>query len=207
MHDGQAQEHVAFRRLAPARNPSSQGRQTGGARVNLSDSLISTIDLGSFSNLWFWIILAVAWSNATHFVMGVPFDLVVRAKRKGGQDMEDLNTLAMIQARRRMAILRSSGPWLLAFWISVITFLASLGFYYGFQLAQALVLLLGPLTLAAWMGLRLAAKLETGTLSDLPLVKKITWYRVGVQSIGLLTILVTTMWGMWQNLSVRVLGG
>ena len=175
--------------------------------MNLSDSLFSTISLGSFSSLWFWIILAVAWSNASHFVMGVPFDMVMRAKRRGGEAMDDLNTLAMIQARRRMAIIRSSGPWLVAFWMTVLTLLGSLGFFYGFQLAQALVLLLGPLTLSGWLGLRLAARIETGALSDLALVKTIIWYRVGVQSIGLLTILVTTMWGMWQNLSVQVLGG
>ena len=52
--------------------------------MNGTDSLFSTIDLRSFSNLWFWLMLAVAWSNVTHFVMGVPFDMVQRAKRKGG---------------------------------------------------------------------------------------------------------------------------
>ena len=51
--------------------------------MNGTDSLFSTIDLRSFSNLWFWLMLAVAWSNVTHYVMGVPFDMVQRAKRKG----------------------------------------------------------------------------------------------------------------------------
>ncbi|MCB1388144.1 MAG: component of SufBCD complex [Rhodobacteraceae bacterium] len=173
--------------------------------MNLTDSLFSTIDFRSFSNLWFWLVLAVAWSNVTHFVMGVPFDLVQRARRRGGAVMDDLNMLAQIQARRRMAILRTSGPWLVGFWMAVLTMLATLGFVHGHELAQALFLLLAPLTLGAWLSLRLSARVETQDLRDEALVKAIFWTRVLIQSIGLLAILVTTMWGMWHNLSVRAL--
>jgi len=175
--------------------------------VNLTDSLFSTIDFRSFSNLWFWLVLAVAWSNATHFVMGVPFDLVLRAKRRGGEAMEDLNVLAAIQARRRLQIASTSGVWLVGFWMAVLTTLAMLGFGYQVELAQAMVLLLGPLTLAALIGLRLARRIDGGALTGAALVKAIYWNRILVQSIGLLTILVTTMWGMWHNLSIRALGG
>ena len=194
-----------FPRLAPARKATNQGATGKGFRVNLTDSLFSTIDFRSFSNLWFWLVLAVAWSNVTHFVMGVPFDLVQRARRRGGAVMDDLNMLAQIQARRRMAILRTSGPWLVGFWMAVLTMLATLGFVHGHELAQALFLLLAPLTLGAWLSLRLSARVETQDLRDEALVKAIFWTRVLIQSIGLLAILVTTMWGMWHNLSVRAL--
>ncbi|MEM9756043.1 MAG: component of SufBCD complex, partial [Pseudomonadota bacterium] len=30
------------------------------------------IDLRSFSNLWYWIVLAVFWSSASHWGLGVP---------------------------------------------------------------------------------------------------------------------------------------
>src|SRR5690606_25683718 len=122
-----------FPGLAPARNATNQGLTGKDFRVNLTDSLFSTIDFRSFSNLWFWLVLAVAWSNVTHFVMGVPFDLVQRARRRGGEVMEDLNTLAQIQARRRMNILRTSGPWLVGFWMAVLSALATLGFVYGYE--------------------------------------------------------------------------
>jgi hypothetical protein len=173
--------------------------------VNLTDSLFSAIDFRSFSNLWYWLVLAVAWSNVTHFVMGVPFDLVQRARRRGDEVMDDLNALAMIQARRRMNILRTSGAWLVGFWMAVLTALAMLGFYYGHELAQAVFLLLGPLTLAAWLSLRLSARVEGKALQGNDLVRAIFWTRVLIQSIGLLAILVTTMWGMWHNLSIRAL--
>ncbi|PWE30178.1 component of SufBCD complex [Pararhodobacter marinus] len=175
--------------------------------MNLTDSLFSTIDVRSFSNLWFWLVLAVAWSNVTHFVMGVPFDMVQRARRQGGEAMRDLNTLAAIQARRRLGILRASGVWLVGFWMAVLTSLALLGFRHGFELAQASFLLLAPLSLAGWLSLRLSLRVATGALVDEPLVRAIFWYRVVIQAVGLAAILVTTMWGMWHNLSVSTLGG
>ena len=43
-----------------------------------------------------WIVLAVAWSSASHWVLGVPFDMVMRARRQGGQAAADLEDLARI---------------------------------------------------------------------------------------------------------------
>lgn len=174
--------------------------------MNLTDSLFSTIDFRSFSNLWFWLVLAVAWSNLSHFVMGVPFDMVTRARRKGGQVLEDLNTLAQIQARRRIGIMHQAGAGILGFWMTVLTMLAVLGFWYGYELSQALFLLLAPMTLAGWLGLRLAARVAEGGLVDSDLIRAIFWTRLLIQSIGLLAILVTTMWGMWHNLTNGLVG-
>lgn len=171
--------------------------------MNLTDSLFSTIDFRSFSNVWFWLVLAVAWSNVTHFVMGVPFDLVQRARRRGGAAMDDLNTLAGIQARRRMGILRSSGPWILGFWLMLLTMIVVLGFGYGYELSQAFTLLFVPLTIAAWISLRLSARVEAGGLEGADLVRAIIRYRLLLQAVGLLAIFVTTLWGMWHNLAVR----
>ena len=49
--------------------------------------LTEIIDLRSFSNLWFWIALAVMWSSTSHWVLGIPHDMIQRAKREGGQAM------------------------------------------------------------------------------------------------------------------------
>lgn len=182
--------------------------------MNWTDLLFSTIDPRSFSNLWFWLVLAVAWSNTTHFIMGVPFDMVQRARRLSGEAGEDamldLETLTAIQARRRIQILASSGPWLVGFWMMVLTMLVLLGFRYGVELAQALSLLLAPLTLASWLGMRLAVRVDAGmgdgSLRGEALADRLFWHRITLQAIGLLTIFVTTLWGMWQNLALRVLG-
>jgi len=173
--------------------------------VNWTNSIFSIIDLRSFSNLWFWLVLAVAWSNAAHFIMGVPFDMVTRARRQGGQAMADLELMAALQARRRLGVMRNAGVWLVGFWMAVLTSLAMIGFVYRAELAQAVFLLLGPLTLAAWLGLRLSARIEAQDLRGEALARAFFWHRVIVQAIGLMAIFVTTLWGAWHTLSMRAL--
>lgn len=175
--------------------------------MNGFDSIFSTIDLRSFSSIWFWIAVAVAWSNTAHFILGVPFDMVQRARRHGGTVMADLEALTMIQVRRRLQIVRSGGVWLVAFWSAVLTTLAMLGFAYGHELAQALTLLLLPLSLAAWLSVRLAARFDAAPPTGPALTRALTLHRLLIQAIGLLAILVTTMWGSWFNLTLRMFGG
>lgn len=174
--------------------------------MNVTSSVFSTIDLRSFSSLWFWLMLAVAWSNMTHHVMGVPFDLVQRARRGAPAAMGDVRALAAIQARRRMEIMQVAGVWLVGFWALVLSAMATLGFAQGYELAQALTLLLGPLTLAAWAGLRLAARFDRAMPEDALLLRALIRHRRLVQAIGLMAIFVSTLWGTWFNLSVRALG-
>ncbi len=50
----------------------------------------------SFSNLWYWIALAVTWSTASHWVLGVPFDMVLRARRHGGDAERDLEDMVRV---------------------------------------------------------------------------------------------------------------
>ncbi|MGJ8597444.1 MAG: hypothetical protein ACSHW3_16395, partial [Sulfitobacter sp.] len=59
-------------------------------------TLFELIDMRSFSNLWFWIVLAVVWSTTSHYGLGVPYDMVLRAKRHGGQTEIDLEDLVRI---------------------------------------------------------------------------------------------------------------
>ena len=72
--------------------------------MNWYTSLFELIDMRSFSNLWFWIALAVVWSSASHWVLGVPFDLVQRARRDQGQALTDLEDLTRINVNRVLYI-------------------------------------------------------------------------------------------------------
>ncbi len=54
---------------------------------------------GSFSNLWYWIALAVMWSSTSHWVLGVPYDMIQRARREGGQAEADLEDAGPHQHR------------------------------------------------------------------------------------------------------------
>ena len=171
------------------------------------DSVFTLIDLRSFSNLWFWIALAVTWSVASHYVIGVPFDMVLRARRQGGAAMADLEAMVDLQLRRRSVIFRSGGVWLVALWACVLTVVALLGFYYRVEFAQALSLIAVPLTLVMGLSLRLTSRLRRERPRDEALTRRLTWHRLVIQVIGVLSILVTALWGMWHNLSLNVLGG
>ena len=120
------------------------------------------IDLRSFSNLWYWIMLGVVWSMASHWVLGVPFDMIVRARRHGGQTQQDLETLVRINTQRMLFITRTAGLWLVTVGCFVISVLAVLGFWYGIEFSQALLLLLFPLMLLLALSLRQARLIEAG---------------------------------------------
>ncbi len=169
------------------------------------DNLFALIDMRSFTSIWFWFVLAVTWSTASHFTLGVPYDLVARARRKGGQAAADAETLAHIQVRRRMAVVRSLGHWLVAFWAAVLTVLMMLGFGYGVELAQALFLLGFPLSLTGFLGLRAAAWIEAHDARGEVLWKRLARLRFWTQVIGMIAIFVTAMWGMWSVMTIRVL--
>nr|MDJ0826631.1 component of SufBCD complex [Rhodobacter sp.] len=68
--------------------------------MNWYDTVFELIDMRSFSNLWYWIALAVLWSTSSHWILGVPFDLVQRASRYGGEAEVDLTDLVRINVNR-----------------------------------------------------------------------------------------------------------
>ena len=175
--------------------------------MNLDGSVFSLISLRSFSSIWYWLVLAVSWSAITHNPLGVPFDMVMRARRQGGAAMQDLESMVALQLRRRQAILNATGLIMVGVTAALLSAIAILGFGYGIEIAQALTLLLVPLTLVGVMRIRLMQRLLTEGCAGEALCKRLSWHRTGVQALGLTAILVTALWGMWFNLSIRTLGG
>ena len=163
------------------------------------------IDMRSFSNLWFWITLAYAWSAASHYVIGVPYDIVARAVKYGGQVEQDLKDLVRINANRFTYIADTAGNWLVGFGFFALTALALLGFYYGLELSQAMFLIFAPMSLVFALSVRCARRIDHTSLANIRM--KLRRQRLAIQVIGMLSILVTSMWGMFHNLSVGVLGG
>lgn len=160
----------------------------------------------SFSNLWFWIVLAVVWSSASHWVMGIPYDMIVRARRAGGQAAEDLDAIARVYVNRLLYIGEVSGLWLLGFGCFVLSGLAMLGFLYAVEFAQAVFLLALPMSVVALLSLRTARHIRRDGLMGEVLCKRLLRHRLHTQMIGTLSIFVTALWGMYQNLTIGVLG-
>lgn len=175
--------------------------------MNWYDTVFELIDMRSFSNLWFWIALAVVWSTASHLVLGVPFDMVQRAARKGGQTEADLETLVHINCNRLLYIGRISGMWIMAITCAVLTGLGILGFFYWLEFAQALFLLAFPLSLVFGLNMGTARRIEADGLSGAALRARMRRHRFYVQIIGIFAIFVTAMWGMYQNMNYGALGG
>jgi hypothetical protein len=171
------------------------------------ETLFEIIDMRSFSNLWFWIVLAVTWSTTSHYGLGVPFDMVLRAKRHGGQTEIDLEDLVRINTNRLLFIAHMSGLWIAGFACFFLTMLAMLGFVYGNEFSQAVILLAAPLSLVGLLSISTARLIQEEDARGEKLHRRLMRHRLYTQIIGIIAIFVTALWGMYQNLDVGPLGG
>lgn len=167
------------------------------------DQAREVIDMRSFSNLWYWIVLAVFWSTASHFLLGVPFDLVTRARRGQEQAIHDLNVLTQVNVNRILSLAQMSGLTMTAIATFLITGLATLGWGYGSEFAQAVFLLAAPMMLIGLMSIRTARKLQASGFEDI--TGALRWHRLCVQLLGVVFIFVTAFWGMYVNLTFNPL--
>ena len=170
------------------------------------ETVFELIDMRSFSNLWYWIALAVVWSSASHYVLGVPYDMVTRAARQGGQAEADLHDVVRIRVARLLYIQEVSGLVMVGLGAALLTTLALLGFVYGVEFAQAVVLIAAPMTLVGWLGIRCAREIAARELHGEALRDRLRRQRAVIQAIGFLSIFVTAMWGMYQNFGVALPG-
>ncbi len=171
------------------------------------ENIFGLIDMRSFSSVWFWIVLALYWSSVSQFVLGAPYDLIIRA-RKGGnpQDMHDLQTLVEVHGRRRLTVMRRAGHWIVAFAAALLTTIYLLAFHYRVEIAQAVFALILPIMIVRLMSLRLAFRIERENMQELRLCRALLTHRVWVQLLGVVTIFLTAVWGMYNVMSRSVLG-
>ncbi len=174
--------------------------------MDLYQTLFEVIDMRSFSNLWFWIAVAVIWSSASHWVIGVPYDMVLRARRHGDEALTDLEDMVRINVNRILYIAQVSGLWILGFTCFFMTILVMLAVFYSFEFAQALLLLAVPLSFVALLSLSTAQRIRDEGATEALLIKRLMRHRIQTQIIGMVAIFVTAMFGMYQNLYVGPFG-
>lgn len=163
------------------------------------------MDMRSFSNLWFWISLAVLWSSASHWVMGIPHDMIYRARRAGPEAEADLADLARIYSARILQVVDSALLFIVGFGCFWFTALGVLGFYYQVEFAQAVSCLMFPMIPVIWHSIRTARKVAAGPLRGAELNACLMWHRRMTQLIGMLAVSATAMFGMYKNFSVSIL--
>lgn len=173
--------------------------------MEVFDLAFEVIDMRSFSNLWYWIALAVLWSSASHWVMGIPHDMIFRARRLGGAAETDLEEMARIYAARVLEVVDTAFLFLIGFACFWFTMLGTLAFYYDVEFAQALFFLMAPMTVVVWHSIR-TARLVTGPCrTGEALYRALLWHRRVTQLVGMLAVTVTALYGMWQNFNVSIL--
>jgi hypothetical protein len=183
-----------------------QERDGAGQKVqDLYQTIFEVIDFKSFSNLWFWIGLAVIWSTVSHWIIGVPYDMLVRARRHGGQAEIDFEEMVRINVNRLSLIGRISGLWLLGAGAAAVTSLGILGFIYGVEFAQAVFLIALPLCIVAVMSFRTATRIRQEAPRGEALKSVLLGLRIRIQLVGVAALATTAFWGMYQNLAVGAL--
>lgn len=89
----------------------------------------------------------------------------------------------------------------------MLTSLVLLGFVYAIEFAQALLLLGFPMSLVGLLSLSTARLIRIeGSTGDV-LQRRLMRHRLYTQIIGMFSIFVTALWGMYQNLSIGPLAG
>lgn len=170
--------------------------------MDWSQALFQVIDLRSFSSIWYWMVVAVIWSSVSHWVLGVPYDLIQRAKRNGGQAEQDLQDIVRVNVNRLMHISGAAGSLLTAFLFFILSVLMGLGFFYGVELAQAVFLLALPLGIVGAVSLSSAKLIQDQEPKGEALYSALFRHRLWTQIIGMIAIFVTAMYGMYQNLDI-----
>ena len=180
-----------------------------GTRPELDwySTVFELIDMRSFSNLWYWIGLAVVWSSSSHWVLGVPYDMIQRAKRQGGQAQTDLQDMVRVNVNRLIYIRDVSGVWIVGFGCFLLTMLLLLGFLFQNEFAQAVFLLAFPMSIVGLLSVRSARIIHRSALVGEDLHKRMLRHRFQTQLLGVVAIFVTAMWGMYQNFNFGALGG
>lgn len=181
--------------------------------MTLTEGILALLDSRSFGSIWFWLLLALVWSLAARKVVGVPYDVVQQVRRMP-QDANDdaaafqlLDWLSLTLPRWRLAGVEG----VLMLFVATFAFSALflLGFVYGLEMAQALVLLILPFVALFPVELRLARKLtplvEAAGAGELSVdeaarraARLMRRHRAGVTVVSILVVVMTAYRGaLW----------
>ena len=149
-----------------------------------------TISFNSFGSVWFWIMLGFSWSMTCHWTLGVPYDVLVRADQKGGDFATYAADLARLNIERTVYVFGRGGAFITAMIFFVLAVIGTFGFFYDYELAQAIFVMLAPLALVTFLNTRLAFQLHRDAPDGPEICKALVGRRFWNQVIGLLSVVI-----------------
>jgi len=161
------------------------------------------IETTSYWNVWYWIVTVVAWSMTAHWTLGVPYDAIRQADRKGGDFAEHCDLQAHINARRLIYYFDRGGPYFIGFVAFVLALIGGWGFYQGFEMAQAFFLLAAPLVFSSLFTIRLAYRIKEEALQGEDLRKALRRRRIWNQFIGMVAITITAIFAVYHYIVIN----
>lgn len=121
--------------------------------------------------------------------------------------MDDLHALTRVNVNRILYIADVSGAWLALFGSAGITALGITAFLYQVEFAQAVFFMALPMMVLGGLSARTARMIERQNLQGEDLIRRLIKHRFAIQLLGVISIFITAMFGMWVNLYTGPFGG
>lgn len=170
--------------------------------LDLKEILIRIISFQTFSSIWYWLAICVIWVMVCYRTIGVPLDMIHRARRHGGQAAADLEAAIAINLRR----LNMFSQLERVVYVSVAAFVVSAivvsAVYYDLEFAKGLIIIVFSLLISFSVNIYGAMRLATQPRHGSSLVTYLLNIRLLLQFIGATTVFVTFVFGMKFNLLV-----
>ncbi|WP_424926584.1 hypothetical protein [Amaricoccus tamworthensis] len=141
-----------------------------------------------FINLWYWVLTVLIWTVVTHRTIGVPYDMILRAKRSP-EVSKQVDFLAHVHSRRITALHRSAGTLFALFVGFMLSGMFVLGFMWRVEVATAAFLLLFPLTGIGYSTIQTSLSIQERDFRGATLIKILARRRFWHQVVAVVSML------------------
>jgi hypothetical protein len=142
----------------------------------------------SFQSVWYWILTLLVWTQVTHRTLGVPYDMILRARRLP-EMVQRVECLALVSVARITGIYRTAGTIVAAATGFALAVLFVIGFLLGMQFARAAFVLAAPLCIIGYSSLRVALSIDGRGFRGETLVRILARRRFWHQVIAVISML------------------
>ncbi len=180
---------------------ANKRKENWGSALDLNDVFSRMLSFLTFSNLWYWLAVCASWMIACYWVVGVPLDMIHRARRHGGQAAQDLEMLVAVNVRRLQMFTQWDQIASVGFATFILTSVTVSAFFYKFEVAKGLFFILVPITIVMIVNIYAAAHLNNAPREGGALIKYLILVRLWIQVVAMIAIFISVIYGMFFNLT------